>query len=240
MIDFITVEDISFAYEDDFVLDHISLSVKSGEFVVIVGPNGAGKTTFLRLLAGLCPPTVGHIYIDGNSVKKAQKMGYIYLVPQRYNENAADFPATAAEIVGLGLVGSLKKMTSAERKNRVNEMLKLVDMSEYANRRIGEMSGGQQQRIMIAQALTGNPRLLLLDEPTSGIDVKASGRILDLLAQLNQALGITIVMISHDIDKSTKYASRVICINQHLCYDGKPAGFVKTHINSPQLWHHGG
>jgi zinc transport system ATP-binding protein len=235
----ITLERISFYYGPDVVLENLNFTVKQGEFVVIVGPNGGGKSTLIKLMAGLVRPAQGRITIDGQDISKAHRNQCIGYVPQNYRQNTADFPATVAEIVALGLVAGTfgNKRTPGEKSHIVKHTLELVGIDDLANCRIGDLSGGQQQRVMVARALTGNPSLLLLDEPMSGVDVQASETIYELLAELNSKLNITVVLVSHDVEKATQYASQVACINRKLCFYGSNELFRVHHLKSSHLWY---
>lgn len=233
----IIVDKVAFNYEDETIISDVSLTIPEGDFTLVVGPNGAGKTTFLRLVAGLLKPANGKITIDGYSVAEAQQKGLLHLVPQIYNKNAAQFPATCGEIVELGL--RIQGMGHSERKAKAHQALAQVGMAEFTHRRIGDLSGGQQQRVMIAQALARGPKYLLLDEPTSGIDFQVSAHIFQLLRNLcNQ--GMTIIMVTHDIVDACQAADQVICIDRHICYNGDSQGFLKSHKNTPLAWHIGG
>ena len=233
----IIVDKVAFNYEDETIISDVSLTIPEGDFTLVVGPNGAGKTTFLRLVAGLLKPANGQITIDGYSVAEAQQKGLLHLVPQIYNKNAAQFPATCGEIVDLGL--RIQGMGHSERKAKAHQALAQVGMAEFTHRRIGDLSGGQQQRVMIAQALARGPKYLLLDEPTSGIDFQVSAHIFQLLRNLcNQ--GMTIIMVTHDIVDACQAADQVICIDRHICYNGDSQGFLKSHKNTPLAWHIGG
>lgn len=233
----IIVDKVAFNYEDETIISDVSLTIPDGDFTLVVGPNGAGKTTFLRLVAGLLKPANGQITIDGYSVAEAQQKGLLHLVPQIYNKNAAQFPATCGEIVELGL--RIQGMGHSERKAKAHQALAQVGMAEFTHRRIGDLSGGQQQRVMIAQALARGPKYLLLDEPTSGIDFQVSAHIFQLLRNLcNQ--GMTIIMVTHDIVDACQAADQVICIDRHICYNGDSQGFLKSHKNTPLAWHIGG
>lgn len=233
----IIVDKVAFNYEDETIISDVSLTIPEGDFTLVVGPNGAGKTTFLRLVAGLLKPANGQITIDGYSVAEAQQKGLLHLVPQIYNKNAAQFPATCGEIVELGL--RIQGMGHSERKAKAHQALAQVGMAEFTHRRIGDLSGGQQQRVMIAQALARGPKYLLLDEPTSGIDFQVSAHIFQLLRNLcNQDM--TIIMVTHDIVDACQAADQVICIDRHICYNGDSQGFLKSHKNTPLAWHIGG
>lgn len=234
----VKLQEISFRYNSEMVLNNITFSVKPGEFVVTVGPNGAGKSTLLKIIAGLIEPISGQVLIDNKNIHQAAKQGIIGYVPQHYAQNTAAFPATVEEIVALGLVSVQGAVKNKGAKHIVSHMLELVGAEELVGRRIGELSGGQQQRIMVARALAGNPQLLLLDEPTSGVDYTASAKIYELLGRLNNTLGITIVMVSHDIENATRFASKVACINHNLCFFGTSEEFRTSHATMQHLWYY--
>ncbi|WP_371371458.1 metal ABC transporter ATP-binding protein [Sporomusa aerivorans] len=233
----ILLNNITFGYNLDIVLRNISLIVDKGEFLVVVGPNGAGKSTLIKIMAGLIEPVSGQVLIGNQKVHMAAKQGIIGYVPQYYAQNTAAFPATVEEIVAMGLANRPKLPSDKGARHIVKHMLELVDAEKLRHRRIGELSGGQQQRVMVARALAANPSLLLLDEPTSGIDYAASERIYKLLSQLNKTLGITIVMISHDIETATQYATKVACINRSLCFYGDNEQFRSSHATMRHLWY---
>lgn len=238
----VNLSNIYFSYGTNVALDHISLTISKGDFVAVVGPNGAGKSTLLKIVAGLIKPMNGEIRIGGKDLFTAKGHGLIGYVPQNYGKNAQGFPATVKEVVGLGVTiaktGVKKNHQAAE--HITNHMMELVGVQQLRERRIGELSGGQQQRVMVAMALAANPELLLLDEPTSGIDYEASTRIYELLGTLNKNLGITIVMVSHDIDKAVSWANKVACINRKLCFYGTSQEFDNTHAQARHLWYYGG
>ena len=236
----VCLDKVSFAYESVTVLDSITITIPAGDFVVIVGPNGSGKSTLLRMIAGLLLPRTGKVRVAGEEPGKAQPLGLIGYVPQNYGRNMAGFPATAEDVVALGLAAGARNRNLSRQGARhiVDHMLDLVGAAEFRHRRIGELSGGEQQRVMVGRALAGNPQLLLLDEPTSGIDYTASGKIYELLGQLNKNLGITVIMVSHDLDNATCSASHVACINRGLCYFGTSGDFRSQHLPNPHLWYY--
>ncbi len=236
----VALQEVSFRYHNTTVLDSITFSIPAGEFVVVVGPNGGGKSTLLKLIAGLLSPYMGTVTIGKQSIAVARQSALIRYVPQNYGRNTAGFPATVEEIVALGLINNMPKITAAAARHIVDHMLDMVGMGGFRRRRIGELSGGQQQRVMVAMALAGNPQLLLLDEPTSGIDYDASTRIFDLLGTLHRNLGITIVMVSHDIDQAVLRATQVACVNRGLCYYGSADEFRNSHLEARHLWYYGG
>lgn len=232
---------VAFAYERDNVLNDISLTVNQGDFTAVVGPNGAGKSTIIKIIAGILSPTDGTVSVGGGTVMAARAKGLISYVPQNYGKNIVGFPATVAEIVKLGIAASPRnKGYTVPVEHIVNHMLELVGCQELKKRRIGDLSGGQQQRVMVARALAGNPELLLLDEPTSGIDYEASTKIYELLGHLNKSLSVTVIMISHDIDKAISWANKVACINRGLCFYGNSQDFNSTHLGARHLWYYSG
>lgn len=231
----IHIQDVQFSYGSQAVIHNMTITIPKGEFVLVVGPNGSGKTTWLRIVAGLLEPTAGHLCLDGISPKEAQMKGLIHLVPQIYNKNAAQFPATVEEVVGLALFHVPKQ----ERKGRILEALELVGMQDFLKRRIGELSGGQQQRVMLAQALARKPNYILLDEPTSGIDYETSKKIYEVLRSLKQE-NITVIMVTHDVTEAMEVADTILCVDGHACYYGPCKGFMESHQGSRLAWHIGG
>ncbi|MDL2281005.1 metal ABC transporter ATP-binding protein [Selenomonadales bacterium OttesenSCG-928-I06] len=229
----VETKDISVYYHTGLVLDNVSINIEKGEFAVVFGPNGSGKTTLLKSIAGLIKPQSGRIIINGRNIDDAKTKGLIGYVPQNYEHGIEGFPATVKEIVSLGLItGNYDVKNHKSANHIVDHMLKLVDATHLKNRLINELSGGEKQRVMVARALASNPELLLLDEPTSGIDIKASSKIYETLGFLNENLKITIIMVSHDIDNAVNHASKVICINRHLCFCGNSTEFKATHQDS--------
>lgn len=233
----VNLTNVSFAYSRQPVLANVSMTIAAGEFLAVFGPNGAGKSTLMKIIAGLLPPDTGLVQVGGKSVAAAQQQGLIRYVPQNYAKNTVDFPITVEEVVALGVVSSNKVPSRQAVQHIVGHMLTLMQIPQLRKRRIGELSGGQQQRVMVAAALAGNPRLLLLDEPTSGIDYAASQKIYELLGELNRNLGITVIMVSHDIDKAAHWVTQVACINQGLCFLGSSEEFRATHAQGRHSWY---
>ena len=204
----INIEKLSFAYEKEKILENINLQVKEKEFLAIIGPNGGGKSTFLKLLLGIIKPKNGNISIFNQ--KPSKSLSQIGYVPQNTNINT-NFPIKVLEVVTMGHIGDRKK----EKFCALNS-LKQVGMENYANHKIGSLSGGQRQRVMIARALCAHPKILLLDEPTSNIDIKGQKEVYNLLQELNKF--ITIVVVSHDISVILEYASSVLHINKKAAF----------------------
>ena len=217
----IRVRDLSFHYGELPVLEHIDLEVDEGEFIGIVGPNAGGKSTLLKLLLGLLRPASGDIELLGGSPADTRhQVGYVAQHPGF----SRDFPISVREVVELGLLGRrggrgvlatlLPQRSGPDSRARVDKAMEEVEIVELAERRIGALSGGQLQRVMLARALVAGPRILLLDEPTANVDQRAEGEIFDLLRRLNERM--TILVVSHDIAFVSSYVNRVACINRTL------------------------
>ncbi|QEP42513.1 metal ABC transporter ATP-binding protein [Ectothiorhodospiraceae bacterium BW-2] len=215
----ITLSQVSFTYERVPVLQRVDLSVSAGEFLAIVGPNAGGKSTLLKLILGLLKPQQGRVTVLGRRPVQARRhMGY---VPQ-YPAFARDFPISVEQVVALGCIGRDDEGRWPWRRYRARHLrqqsvaaaLAEVEAESIAKRQIGNLSGGQLQRVLLARALVSRPQLLLLDEPTANIDQRLEGEIFELLRQLNQRM--TIVVVSHDIAFISRYVNRVACINQTL------------------------
>ena len=211
----IDVDHVSFGYGDMMVLRDITCHIKSGEYVGIVGPNGAGKTTFLQLILGLVKPTKGSIKIFGHSIEEAREHVEIGYVPQRVAQFDPAFPATVDEIVLSGRTkrrGFFASLTVADRES-CDRALLVTGISALRSKRIGELSGGQRQRVWIARALAAEPKILILDEPTVGVDISTIETLYTLLSTLNRENHLTIVMVSHDVDAVAREVTTVLCLN---------------------------
>ncbi|MEA1916158.1 MAG: ABC transporter ATP-binding protein [Campylobacterota bacterium] len=209
----VSVEKLSFSYNKDKALEDINLDVKFGDFLAIIGPNGGGKSTLVNIILGLLTPQEGKITLFNGDAEDANSIGY---VPQNTNVNI-NFPIRVIDVILMG-VKEKKHFFGYSKKSKeyANELLKQVGMSEYAYSKIGSLSGGQRQRVMIARALSLNPKLLILDEPTSSIDADGQSKIYELLKELNNE--ITIIVISHDLSVIIKYASKVAHVNKKLSF----------------------
>ncbi|MDE5862993.1 MAG: ABC transporter ATP-binding protein [Lachnospiraceae bacterium] len=197
----ITVKDMSFAYGKDNVLTDVNFTVERQEYVGIIGANGAGKSTLMKLILGQLTPSRGEITVAAKSV------GY---VPQVGFWQVNNFPANVEEVVLTGLYGSIGMFHFPKKEHRLKalETLKQVEMEEFRGRMLSELSGGQQQRVLIARALIQEPELLMLDEPLTGIDKEAGEMLYRLLDKLNKELGMTIVMITHNMEQVAGYTNR--------------------------------
>ena len=211
MKNIISIENVSFGYNKDNILNDIILSIDEGDFIGIVGCNGSGKSTLLKLLIGQLNPSKGKIKFFDEEISKSNNLDKIGYVSQISMSTGASFPATVEEIVMANLYSKIgfMKFPKKEHKEKVKESLKIVNMEDYSKRLIGNLSGGQQQRVMIARALVSDPKILILDEPTTGIDAASEEQLYNLLEKLNKESKITIIIVSHDFAKITKYTNKI-------------------------------
>lgn len=224
----ISIADVSFAYREEPVLSRVSLDIIRGDYLGIIGPNGGGKTTLIKLMLGLIRPTTGSISILGRPVSQFREWSRVGYVPQKATSIEARFPFTVAEVVAFGRVGRaglLRRLGSEDRK-AVTAALEKVGMLEHRRSLISELSGGQQQRVFIAKGLVSGPDILLLDEPTVGVDLQSQDDFYHLLSHLNAEQGITLVVVSHDIDVIANEVGSVACLNQTLICHGSPQQFI--------------
>lgn len=223
----ISVRNLSFSYNGHSVLTDVSLDIEHGEYVGVIGPNGGGKTTFLKLLLGLLQPSEGSLHVFGKTPHIARKFGSIGYVPQRATQLERSFPATVREVVQSGLSAIPFSM---QKSNAVQKALEATDIVDLQSKLIHELSGGQRQRVFIARCLTANPKLLLLDEPVTGVDTPSRDRFYDLLKTLNKQQGITILFVTHDVDAIANQVGQVLCLNQKVCCHASPQDFLQKHV----------
>ncbi len=218
----IEVENVSYRYEKESVLEHINLSVPEGAFLAIVGPNGSGKSTLLKLFLGLLKVQQGSIKLLNKPIEDFKEWDQIGYVSQKANSFNSGFPATVFEVVASGLTKKvgLFHFLNKQHKEKVQQAIESVGMSKFANRNIGELSGGQQQRVFIARAIVSDPKLLILDEPTVGVDAANEQLFYEMVGELNQKLGITIILVTHDLEAVSDKVTQVACLNKHLHFHG--------------------
>ena len=217
MKNIISIENLSFAYNKENVLQDIILSVDEGDFIGIIGCNGSGKSTLMKLLIGQLTPSKGKIKLFNEDLNKSNKLNKIGYVPQISLSSGATFPATVEEVVMANLYSKIgfMRFPKKEHKEKVKEALRIVNMEEYSKRLIGNLSGGQQQRVMIAKALVSDPKIIILDEPTTGIDAKSEEQLYDLLNKLNKESNITIIIVSHDFAKIQQYTNKIFVVENN-------------------------
>ena len=214
----VEIENLTFRYSGVKVVDNLSFSVNQNDFLGIIGPNGAGKSTLFSCMLGLLTNYEGKIKFFGKDIRESKKYLFdIGYVPQKpvFEKN---FPATVREVVRMGL----RRNTN---ESRIDQVLQDVWIHELGHRRIGELSGGQQQRVFIAKALVNNPKILILDEPVTGIDAQSTELFYGILRELNKKQNITIIWSSHDMDAVNRLANKVACMNKTLFFHGDSDDF---------------
>ncbi|HEY5600356.1 MAG TPA: ABC transporter ATP-binding protein [Candidatus Manganitrophaceae bacterium] len=212
---------VTCGYHQKVVFRNLSLNIFPGQFTGLVGPSGAGKSTLLKVILGVVPALSGAVSVAGFPVRDRTpaQVGY---VPQIETVDW-DFPVTVEQVVAMGLYresARLPWLTRGER-GRIQELLDQLAIGSYAQRHIKALSGGEQQRVFLARALIGRPSLLILDEPTSGVDLKTQHAILHLLGELNRK-GVTILLTTHDLNAVARHLPWVICFNQTVIAQGDP------------------
>ncbi len=221
VINAIEVDHVTMFYGQQIAIDHVSFAIPEGRYVGVIGPNGGGKTTMLKIILGLLRPTEGSVSIFGQSPIQARKSGLIGYVPQRVSQADFPFPATALEIVESGRasrIGIGRRMKTADRAIIENSM-KMAGVWHLRERIIGTLSGGERQKVFIARALAAEPKLLILDEPTTGVDAASREQFYALLKKLHADLGLTILFVSHDVEVMTHEVAFVLALNQKiLCH----------------------
>lgn len=210
----IEVSNVRFGYGDRRVLNQVTFSVGPGEFVGIIGSNGTGKSTLLRLLLGALKPDEGIVHLFGKSVGDTAALPEIGYVPQHGLSAQGGFPATAEEIVLSGLYKDIGRFRPVRRKHRAMALqaLEQVNMADAAHTPVGSLSGGQLQRVLLARVLAGKPRVLMLDEPLTGIDAASSDEMYRLLRKLSTEEGKAVLMVTHDLSRASEYLDRVLCL----------------------------
>jgi zinc transport system ATP-binding protein len=228
----ISLENVSFSYpnETQSAIENVSFAVHKGDYLGIVGPNGGGKSTLLKLMIGLLTPQKGRIQLFGKDIQQFHEWPKIGYISQQVSHINTRFPMTVEEAVMMGRYPKLGlfHFPTAHDKQLVTQALAQVEMLPFKHKLIGELSGGQQQRVFIARVLTGQPEVIILDEPTVGIDVKTQKQFYSLLQKLNTELDLTLILVSHELDIVAHEATEIAYINRELVYCGFPNKFLHS------------
>jgi len=230
--DLLRLENIGVRLGGRQILSGVSFTVAPGQFTGLIGPNGAGKTTLLRVILGLTPPTEGRVLLNG-SPKTRHGGGLIGYVPQKLAIDQ-DMPLRAKDVVGLGIDGNKLgfPLPSASRRQRITEALEAVGAESYADARIGELSGGEQQRVLIAHALIGRPKLLLLDEPLANLDLRSEQGIVSVLARLAHEQGIAVLISAHDLNPLLREIDTVVYVAAGRAAAGRTDEIIQSDVLS--------
>ena len=228
----IEIENLSVLLKDKAVLKNINLSLKEGLFLGIVGPNAGGKTTLIRIILGLTMPTSGSVKIFGHKPEVLSNKDAVFgYLPQHLNIDP-NFPANAIDIVMMGRYKKTGFLRWPGKKDRDTalECMSMMGIEGLRDKQYSQLSGGQQQRVSIARALAGEPKILILDEPSTGIDVVGQEDFYHLLKGLQKKMGLTILMVSHDIGAVTTYVDEIACLNISLHFHGNPLGALNETV----------
>lgn len=242
----VELEHVSVSFGPVVALEDVTLRVERGEFLGVVGPNGAGKTTLLEVILGVVKPDTGVVRVFGETrddFGSPHKIGY---VPQVSTLDAR-FPIRVLDVVLMGRYPkiALGRLPGERDRAMALEALSMVRMQDLASRPIGRLSSGQRQRVLIARALAGKPELLLLDEPMTGIDTSVREGLYDLVNELHRGMGLTVILVSHDLNVISKYVDKMACMNRKLVAHGLPRETVgaqmlaATYGDSAMFFAHG-
>ena len=217
----IEIKNLNFGYNEKLILKDINLEVEKGDFLAISGQNGSGKTTLIKILTGELRKQSGEINILGKAIENIDDFSDIGYVPQLSESRDITFPLTCFEYVILNLYREFNvfKRPTKEVVRKTNDIFKRLDIESLKDRPFNKLSGGQQQRVMIARSMVANPKILILDEPTVGIDQKSKEEFLDLLAHLNKRHDITILIISHEMDLIDKFVNKTRVLKEGRLID---------------------
>lgn len=225
----IEVASVSFGYNGQLVLDNISFSVNIGEYLGVIGPNGGGKTTLIKVILGLLKPKEGTVRIFGQDIKEFKEKSLIGYIPQRISQAVSRFPATVEEVIETGRtarIGLFKRHTKDDR-HAVEKAMEVAGVAHLRYRLIEDLSSGERQRVFIARALSAEPKVLILDEPSAGVDLASQEKFYIFIQNLNRKFGLTIIFISHDIDVVAHEVKCLLCLNKNLVCHGLPREFLK-------------
>ena len=228
----VELKGVSFGYAPGQpVLSGVDLRVAQGELVAIAGPNGGGKTTLVRLALGLVTPDRGEVRLFGEPAGRFSRRSNLGYLPQRA-QVGTDTPITVEELVSAGRLAAGPLLGPLRQRDRelVARTIERVGLGELARKPLGSLSGGQQQRAFIAKALAGEPALLVMDEPTTGVDAESQEALAALLDRLHRELNVTVLYVSHEFGAIERYVDRLVLVRGSIVFDGSPSEL-------PGLWH---
>lgn len=235
----LSVRDISISYNSIEALSGLSFDVQAGDYVGLVGPNGSGKSTLVKSILGLIKPSKGVITLFGHPLDEFRHWSRMGYVPQKMHSLNPHFPSTVKEIIALGLI-SMKKFPRRIAKSdeaSIMHMLELLNITDIADKLIGELSGGQLQRVFIARALVNEPDLIILDEPTTALDPETRENFFALMQELNRQRHATIILVTHDIGTIGEYASKLLYLDKKVIFYGSFDEFCLSDTMSKYFGH---
>lgn len=216
---------LSYSYHDNDVFKDLSFTVPQGDFFIIIGPNGSGKTTLMKVLSGIEKPEKGNLNILGKAIERYSRRLLAQTVAMAPQMTTVDFPFTVREIVLMGR-SPYKGLLGFDDQTDIQiaqQAMAFTEVEHLAERKLGQLSGGEQQRVLIARAICQEPQIILLDEPTAALDLAHQVRVMDLMEQLQKEKGVTVIMVSHDINLACMYAQSLLLIkNGQIVSIGPP------------------
>ncbi|MGL4337782.1 MAG: ABC transporter ATP-binding protein [Turicibacter sp.] len=229
----IQIENLKVGYEERIIIETLNLTINKGQIVSIIGPNGCGKSTLLKTISRMIKPVAGHVYVDGRNIKQLKNKLISQKICLLSQHNSAPGDLTVEELVFFGRLPHKKWYESKtnEDKQIVDWAILNTGLKEFTSTRISMLSGGQRQRAFIAQALSQQPDILLLDEPTTYLDISFQLELMELVKEINEKLGITVVMVLHELNQASKYSDRLIIMkNGQIVGDGCPKNVITPAI----------
>lgn len=226
----IDIKNLSVSYNSHEALKDVSFSIVNGDFIALVGPNGAGKTTLIKTIFGLTPLKAGNIEIFDTPARKFTQWSKIGYLPQHSSTINPLFPATAEEVIQLGLLSHKANPKSITDKDKlqVDEIAEKLKISDLKKRMLSELSGGQQQKVLLARCMVSKPQLLIFDEPSTALDPDSRDSFFELIKKLNKEDGIAVLLVTHDAGFVGKYAEKLLYIDKKIVYFGKFSEFCKS------------
>ncbi|MBU1326769.1 metal ABC transporter ATP-binding protein [Patescibacteria group bacterium] len=233
----ISVNHVSFRYDGNEAVSDVSFSASAGDYIALVGHNGSGKTTLVKLILGILTPSSGNISLFGKNVRAFSSWDTVGYLPQNIGLFNPLFPATVREVVALGLISqkSTPKRFNRHDTKAVDEALEQMGIADLADKRVGELSGGQMQRVLLARAIVNKPKLLILDEPASAVDANARGEFFSYIGTLNKDQKTTIILITHDVAHSGGYANKLLFLDKTLVFYGNFGQFCTSQTMQHQF-----
>ncbi len=213
----IKVENLEFKYNKEIVLDAVSLTIGLGEYVAIIGENGSGKSSLIKIILGINKFKKGRVEIFGQDISDYADWHSIGYLPQGSGQKIGDMPITVNEVIENGW----QKKSGINKKEAIKNVVDLVGINDILQNQLSDLSGGQRQRVFIARSLVNRPKILILDEPTSGIDVESRNSLFDFLEYLSTETDISIIHITHDLDGFGRIVDRTLCINKRVLCEEK-------------------
>jgi len=240
MSEILKIKNLTVNYGGIEVLQNITFAIEEGDFVGIAGPNGAGKTTVIKAILGLIPIKAGDVFLFDNPFKEFSDWGKIGYLPQKSGNINTIFPVTVKDVVTLGLLAQKKFPKHINDKDNaiINNILSEVSIFELKDKLFNQLSGGQQQKVLLARALIGEPKLLIFDEPSTALDSDSRDKFFELIVKLNQKRKISILLISHDTGYLGQYASKLLYLDRKLVFFGNFKDFCDSKQMSKYFGEH--